>query len=102
MSKYTVGLDYGTLSVRALVVDVKDGSELATAVYEYPHAVMSEALPNGRPLSTDWALQHPQDYLDGLSFTVRQAVKESGVDIGDIIGVGIDFTSNIHMDGSLL
>lgn len=97
MSKYTVGLDYGTLSVRALVVDVKDGSELATAVYEYPHAVMSEALPNGRPLPPDWALQHPQDYLDGLSFTVRQAVKESGVDIGDIIGVGIDFTSNTYL-----
>ncbi len=94
MSKYAIGVDYGTLSVRALVVDVKDGSELASAVCEYPHAVMSESLPDGRRLPPDWALQHPQDYLDGLSETVRKAVADSGIDPGDVIGIGIDFTSN--------
>ena len=97
MPKYTIGIDYGTLSVRALVVDVADGHELGTAVYEYPHAVMSESLPNGRKLPPDWALQHPQDYLDGLSFTIQQAMKDAGVSKEDVIGLGIDFTSNTFL-----
>ena len=97
MSKYTIGVDYGTLSVRAVVVDVADGSELATAVFDYPHAVMSEALPDGRKLPPDWALQHPQDYLDGLTYAVHTAVAESGVPIGDVVGIGIDFTSNTYL-----
>lgn len=97
MSEYAIGLDFGTLSVRALVVDVKDGRELAGAEYEYPHAVMSEQLPDGRPLPPDWALQHPQDYLNGLSGTIRQAVAESGVSPENIIGIGIDFTANTYL-----
>ena len=97
MSEYAIGLDFGTLSVRSLVVDVKDGRELAGAEYEYPHAVMSEHLPDGRPLPPDWALQHPQDYLDGLFGTIRQAVAESGVSPENIIGIGIDFTANTYL-----
>ena len=97
MPKYTIGIDYGTLSVRALVVDVADGHELGTAVYEYPHAVMSESLPDGRKLPPDWALQHPQDYLDGLTFTIQQAMKDAGVSKEDVIGLGIDFTSNTFL-----
>lgn len=93
MSKYTIGIDYGTLSARALLVDVSDGHELASAVFEYPHAVMSEALPDGTPLGSDWALQHPQDYLDALFTIVPDVVKTSGVNACDIIGLGIDFTS---------
>lgn len=96
-AKYTVGLDFGTLSVRALLVDVSDGSELATAVYDYPHGVMSECLPDGRRLPPDWALQHPQDYIDGLSFTVHKVISDSGVDTSDIIGIGLDFTSNTFL-----
>ena len=97
MAKYTIGLDYGTLSVRALVVDVSDGRELACAEYEYPHAVMADTLPNGRKLPPDYALQHPQDYLDGMSLIVPQVIRESGVDVSDIIGIGIDITSNTYL-----
>ena len=97
MAKYVIGVDFGTLSVRALVADVKDGSELASAVYVYPHAVMSEYLPNGRKLPPDWALQHPQDYLEGLTEVVHLAVKDSGISPDDVIGIGVDFTTNTYL-----
>ena len=93
MSKYAIGLDYGTLSGRALLVDVSDGKEIATSVFEYPHAVMDECLPDGKKLGMDWALQHPQDYIDVLSNTIPAVIRESQVDPADIIGVGIDFTT---------
>ncbi len=93
MSKYAIGLDYGTLSGRALLVDVADGREIATAVFDYPHAVMDECLPNGKKLGMDWALQHPQDYIDVLKNTIPAVIRESQVNPDDIIGVGIDFTT---------
>ncbi|MBH1941944.1 ribulokinase [Mobilitalea sibirica] len=93
MAKYTIGVDFGTLSGRALLVNVETGEELATAVYNYPHGVMDETLPNGRQLPPDWALQHPQDYLDVLAHTIPEVLKESGISAEDIIGVGIDFTA---------
>ncbi|MBQ8026726.1 MAG: ribulokinase, partial [Clostridia bacterium] len=89
MAKYTIGLDYGTLSGRALIVNVETGEELASSVYEYPHAVMDEKLPCGKKLGQDWALQHPQDYIDVLSITIPDVIRKSGVDAADIIGVGI-------------
>ncbi|MBQ7545698.1 MAG: ribulokinase [Clostridia bacterium] len=93
MAKYSIGLDFGTLSGRALLCNVETGEELATAVYDYPHAVMDTALPSGRKLKADWALQHPQDYLDVVRFTIPQVLKESGVSAADVIGVGVDFTA---------
>ncbi|SHS24631.1 ribulokinase [Mycobacteroides abscessus subsp. abscessus] len=93
MGKYTIGLDFGTLSGRALLVDVKTGEELASATHEYSHGVMDKTLPNGKRLSFDWALQHPQDYLDVLSTTIPAVLKQSGVSADDIIGVGVDFTA---------
>lgn len=93
MTKYAIGVDYGTLSGRALVVNVETGEELASAVYEYPHAVMDEELPCGKKLGHDWALQHPQDYIDVLANTIPAVLKESGVSAGDVIGVGTDFTA---------
>ncbi|MBR3438636.1 MAG: ribulokinase, partial [Clostridia bacterium] len=93
MAKYAIGLDYGTLSGRALLVDVSDGKEIATSVFEYPHAVMDECLPCGKKLGMDWALQHPQDYIDVLKNTIPAVIEESGVNPDDIIGVGIDFTT---------
>ena len=93
MAKYAVGIDFGTLSARALVVEMGTGRELASSVMDYPHAVMDERLPDGTRLGHDWALQHPQDYLDCLAKTIPEAVAESGINAADIIGVGIDFTA---------
>lgn len=55
MSKYTIGVDYGSLSGRAVLVETSTGKEIASAVYEYPHAVMDKTLPDGTPLGHDWA-----------------------------------------------
>ena len=93
MAKYSIGLDFGTLSGRALLCNVETGEELATAVYDYPHAVMDTALPSGKKLKADWALQHPQDYLDVVRITIPQVLSQSGVSVDDVIGVGVDFTA---------
>jgi len=93
MAKYAIGVDFGTLSARALVVEVGTGRELAAATMEYPHAVMDETLPDGTRLKHDWALQHPQDYLDCLKATIPAAMRDSGIRPEDVIGVGIDFTA---------
>lgn len=93
MSKYSIGIDYGTLSGRALLVNVKTGEEIASSVFEYPHAVMDECLPSGKPLPLDYALQHPQDYLDVLYNTIPDVLKQSNINAEDVIGLGIDFTA---------
>ena len=92
MEKYAIGLDYGTLSGRAVLVRVSDGALVSSASMDYPHAVMDEYLPCGKRLPVDWALQHPQDYLDVLYTVIPKAVDESGVDPKDIIALGVDFT----------
>ena len=74
MSKYTIGVDYGTLSGRAVLIEVGTGREIASAVYEYPHAVMDTQLPSGKILGQDWALQHPQDYVDVLTRTIPEVM----------------------------
>lgn len=93
MSKYSIGVDFGTLSGRAVLVNVATGEELADSVYDYPHSVMDETLPNGTKLGVDWALQHPQDYLDVFSHTIPDVLAQAKVDPSDVIGVGIDFTA---------
>lgn len=93
---YTIGLDFGTLSGRALLVDVRTGEELATAVYDYPHGVMDEILtPTGKRLPPEWALQHPQDYLEVIYRTVPAIL--SDIDPQHVIGIGIDFTASTPM-----
>lgn len=93
MKRYALGIDYGTLSGRVLLVDLDTGEEIATAVSEYTHSVMDEALPSGRRLGPDWVLQHPQDYLDVLREAVPNVIKKANIHPEQIIGVGIDFTS---------
>jgi len=93
MAKYALGLDYGTLSVRALLIDIHTGAEIASNVYEYEHGVMEESIPCGKKLPSGWALQHPQDYLNGLVSTVKAVMKESGVSPEDVVGIGLDFTA---------
>ena len=88
-----VGVDFGTLSGRAVVVRVRDGQELGSAVAEYPHGVLERALPSGEPLPPEWALQVPADYISVLQVAVPQALRSSGVDAADVIGIGTDFTA---------
>jgi L-ribulokinase len=89
-----VGVDYGTLSGRALVVRVRDGAELGTAVHEYRHGVMDDTLAaTGEQLPPDWALQDPEDYCDVLRRAVPAAVSQAGIDPDLVIGVGTDFTA---------
>jgi len=89
-----VGVDFGTLSARALVVRVSDGSELGTAVYEYRHGVMDQALTaTGEQLPPDWALQDPEDYRDALRSAVPAALADAGLDPARVIGIGTDFTA---------
>ena len=94
MSKYTIGVDFGTESGRAVLVDVTNGREVATAVYPYSHGVIDEKLPDTNiRLEPDWALQDPQDYVRVFQNTIPAVLKESGVNHEDVIGIGIDFTA---------
>jgi L-ribulokinase len=90
----TVGIDFGTLSGRAVVVRVADGAELASAVHPYPHGAVERTLPTtGAILPPDWALQVPADWLEVLKVAVPKAVAASGIDPGDVVGVATDFTA---------
>ncbi|HLE90267.1 MAG TPA: ribulokinase, partial [Anaerolineales bacterium] len=81
-------------SGRAVLVDVKNGREVATAVYPYSHGVMDEKLPDTEiRLEPDWALQDPQDYVRVFQNTIPTVLKESRVNPDDVIGIGIDFTA---------
>lgn len=93
MSKYAIGIDYGTLSARALLVNLENGCECAEAVFEYPHAVMSENFLDGTSLPPDFALQHPRDYLEALEYVIPTVLKAADVSGTDVVGIGIDFTS---------
>ncbi len=94
IEKYSIGVDYGTLSGRAVLVEVSTGNEIATVVKNYTHAVLDEYLPDGvTKLGHDWALQHPADYIEVLATTIPQVLQEAGVSAEDVIGVGIDFTA---------
>ncbi len=96
---YVVGVDYGTLSGRALVVRVSDGTELGSAVHSYRHAVLERSLPSSLTggaevaLEPDWALQVPQDYREVLQVAVPAAVEAAGVDPSRVIGIATDFTA---------
>jgi len=89
-----VGVDFGTLSGRALVVRVEDGAELGSAVHNYQHGVVDDRLPTtGVKLPPDWALQVPSDYVDVLRIAVPGAIVSAGVDPADVIGIATDFTA---------
>ena len=93
-AKYTIGVDYGTLSGRAVVVRVSDGKEMASAVFEYPNAVMDEKLnATGRALAPDWALQDANDYVEVLKHAVPEAIRLAAIDANDVVGIATDFTA---------
>jgi L-ribulokinase len=89
-----IGVDFGTESGRAVLVDIADGRELASSVHKYANSVIDERLPgSGIMLEPDWALQDPNDYIEVFKHTVPAVLRESGVDPRDVIGIGIDFTA---------
>jgi L-ribulokinase len=92
--KYAIGVDFGTESGRALLVEVGTGREVATAVYPYANGVIDEKLPEtGVALASDWALQDPEDYLRTFQVAIPGVLKDAGVSPEDVIGLGIDFTA---------
>jgi L-ribulokinase len=92
--KYTIGVDFGTESGRALLVDVATGEEVATAVHAYRNGVIDERLPaSGVRLEPDWALQDPNDYIEVLKQAVPAVLQQSGVDPTEVIGLATDFTA---------
>ena len=92
---YVIGVDYGTLSGRAVVVRVSDGAELGTGTFDYPHAVMDATLAaTGAALPPEWALQVPSDYVDVLKNAVPAAVADAGIDPAHVIGIATDFTAS--------
>ncbi len=93
MNKYTIGLDFGTLSCRGIIAAVADGEQIASAQFVYPHGIMDTALPCGKVLPPGFMLQHPQDYLDALHVILPGLMKSSGIAKEQIIGIGVDFTS---------
>jgi len=92
--KYAIGVDFGTESGRALLVDVATGEEVATSVHPYSNGVIDEKLPDsGVRLEPDWALQDPNDYIAVFKTAVPEVLRSGGVSPADVIGVGIDFTA---------
>jgi L-ribulokinase len=92
--KYAIGLDFGTESGRAVLVDVTDGREVATAVHTYGDGVIGQVLPGTElELPHDFALQNPADYIEVLRVTIPAVLREGHVDAEDVIGIGTDFTA---------
>ena len=96
MSRFAIGVDFGTESGRAVLVDVSDGRQVATAVSTYSHGVIDERLPLADRevlLPPDWAVQDPEDYLRVFEEAVPAVVAQAGVEARDVVGIGIDFTA---------
>jgi len=92
--KYSLGIDFGTESGRALLVDVETGEEVATSVYKYRDGVLDEYLPDGKTrLGNDRALQNPEDYLRVLENTIPEVLRSANAKAEEVVGVGIDFTA---------
>ena len=95
MPSYSIGLDYGTSSVRGLLVDVQNGTEIASSVFPYPQGKAGILLDDRDP---DLARQHPQDYLDGavavITGVLSQGKSHAGFDPSQVIGIGVDTTGS--------
>ncbi len=94
-NRYAIGVDFGTESGRAVLVDVGDGRELAGVEYRYENGVIDERLPlpGADRLPPDWALQDPEDYVRTLQRTIPALLRDTHADPADIVGIGIDFTA---------
>lgn len=91
---YSIGMDFGTLSARAVLINLNNGEELATSVYGYQDAVIDSYLPDTDvQLPTNYVLQNPLDYKDAVEALLKDIWKKAGIDPADIISIGVDFTS---------
>ena len=93
MALYTIGIDFGSLSGRAVLVDVSNGEVKASASCDYPNGIMEEKLLNGVPLPPDYALQVPEDYMHVLRETVTSVLLQGNVSPNEVIGIGVDATA---------
>lgn len=92
--RFSLGLDFGTESVRALLLDLANGRERAVAAEPYAHGVMDEVFaPTGERLPPHFALQHPRDYGEAAARAVARALREAGAPASAVIGIGIDATA---------
>ena len=93
MKHYTVGIDFGSLSARAVLMELDSGLAVGSAEYVYPHGVMTDALPDGTPLPPDWAVQDPADYWNALRTLIPPLLREAGVTAEQVVGLGLDATA---------
>jgi L-ribulokinase len=93
--RYALGFDFGTESVRVLVVDVGNGRIAGAATENYRHGVIDRELPGGGGgnLAADSAYQHPDDWLDSAAKGCRSAMRSASVPPEKVLGIGVDFTS---------
>src|SRR5213593_4129148 len=92
MPKHTIGIDFGTESARAVLVDVASGRVAATASVPFPYGVIDRSLPGQSDhLPPDWALQHPGDWVAAAEQLLRTMAQHTNPD--DIVGLGVDCTS---------
>jgi L-ribulokinase len=94
--KYSIGVDFGTESGRAVLVETETGRELATSIYPYKNKVIDKTLPvEGDPvtLGAEWALQDPQDYIRTFQKTIPDVLALAKINPADVVGLGIDFTA---------
>lgn len=91
---YVIGVDFGSLSCRGILADVRDGQIVAETEFPYPHGVLTDSLPDGTPLIGSWCLQHPADYMSALDHIIPLLLKKSGISAAWIIGICVDFTAS--------
>ncbi|MCI1210015.1 MAG: ribulokinase [Treponema sp.] len=91
--KYSIGIDYGTLTSRAILVEVGKHKIIAHVEKSYPHGVMEKNLPTGTKLGVGWAVQDGCDYYAMLTQSIRDLLQETSVSPDDVIGIGIDTTA---------
>ncbi len=90
--QYAIGIDYGTQSARLILVEVPSGKVVAESEQHYPHGVMEHALPSGKKLGENWAVQDANDYYEMIAAGTREVLAASGAAPQDVIGIGIDIT----------
>ncbi|MFO0913988.1 MAG: ribulokinase [Pirellulales bacterium] len=92
LPRLALGLDFGTESVRALLVDFS-GRQQAAMVARYRHGQLTQTLPTGERLPAEFALQHPSDWLQAAGQAVRRALKHANARPDEVVSIGVDFTS---------